>query len=62
MNKRIEEMKREIERRGGIVAVNDALPDEITELFLREVLSCPDCAGAGKGPRTSHTKGKLRSH
>jgi hypothetical protein len=45
---RVEEMKREIERRGGNLHVDDTLPLEVQELFLKEVLSCPDCAGGKK--------------
>lgn len=40
---RIEAMKKEIERRGGIVGIAPDAPEEITELFLMEVLACPDC-------------------
>jgi hypothetical protein len=44
MNDTIRRLKAEIERRGGRIHINDNLPDEITETFLREVLDCPDCA------------------
>ena len=40
---RIRAMRAEIERRGGIVGPLDGLPDDVAELFLREVLDCPDC-------------------
>ena len=43
MNKKIEEMIREIEKRGGVVGVNPSMPDELAERFLAEVLDCPDC-------------------
>src|SRR4051794_26393791 len=44
MNKRIEEMKREIEKRGGMVMTfGVGVPDEIAEHFMQEVLHCPDC-------------------
>lgn len=43
MNKKIEEMMREIERRGGVVGVNASLPDEVAEMFLKEILECPEC-------------------
>ena len=45
MNKRIERMKREIERRGGMIFGFDNWPDDIVERFFKEVLTCPDCAG-----------------
>jgi hypothetical protein len=40
---RIEAMKKEIEQRGGLIGISPDAPEEITELFLMEVLSCPDC-------------------
>lgn len=43
MNRRIRRMKQEIERRGGLVHVSGALPDDLAEEFLRQVLDCPDC-------------------
>ena len=43
--RRIEEMKREIERRGGVLHIDDRLPLAVTEQFLREVLDCPECRG-----------------
>lgn len=46
---RIEAMKREIERRGGHVGTMAPLPDEILEMFLQQVLDCPDCGG-GEDP------------
>jgi hypothetical protein len=48
VNKRIEKMAREIERRGGVIVGLESVPDHIAEHFLREVLMCPDCAGAGR--------------
>jgi len=44
MNDTIKRLKAEVERRGGRIYINDNLPDEITETFLREILACPDCA------------------
>ncbi|HEV7486531.1 MAG TPA: hypothetical protein VGQ65_12705 [Thermoanaerobaculia bacterium] len=44
MNDTIRRLKAEIERRGGRIHINDNLPDEIAETFLREILDCPDCA------------------
>jgi hypothetical protein len=43
MNKTIRRLKKEIEQRGGLVHIDENLPDAITELFLREILTCPDC-------------------
>jgi hypothetical protein len=43
MNKTIKRLKAEIERRGGSIYINETLPDEIMELFLRQILDCPDC-------------------
>jgi hypothetical protein len=44
MNDTIRSLKAEIERRGGRIHINDNLPNEIAETFLREILDCPDCA------------------
>ena len=44
MNDTIRRLKAEIERRRGRIHINDNLPDEIAETFLREILDCPDCA------------------
>jgi hypothetical protein len=46
MNKRIKKMLREVERRGGLVSINGAIPNDVAERFLEEVLACPDCAAA----------------
>jgi len=43
MNKTIRRLKQKIERRGGQIHIDENLPDDVAELFLREVLSCPDC-------------------
>ena len=48
MKRQIEQMKREIERRGGILVGLSELPDVIVEQFLREVLACPCCGAAGR--------------
>jgi len=45
MNEKIRRLTREIERRGGMISGIGSVPDKITELFLLEVLSCPDCLG-----------------
>ena len=43
MNRRLRKLRREIERRGGVVHVEPTLPDDLAELFLREILDCPEC-------------------
>jgi hypothetical protein len=43
MNERIRRMKEEIERRGGMLSLSEDLPDDVAEMFLEEVLNCPDC-------------------
>lgn len=45
---RIEAMKREIERRGGIVGIDSGIPDDVLEIFLAEILECPCCNGDGE--------------
>lgn len=46
MNEKIARMMKEVERRGGIVGGVGAIPDEVAEAFLAEVLDCPDCRAA----------------
>jgi hypothetical protein len=43
MNDRIRKMLEEIHHRGGVVHLDDDLPDAIAERFLAELLACPDC-------------------
>ncbi|HEX7150013.1 MAG TPA: hypothetical protein VF618_00895 [Thermoanaerobaculia bacterium] len=43
MNKKMKRMMQEIQRRGGIVYVNENLPEDLAERFLEEVLDCPAC-------------------
>lgn len=47
---RIEAMKREIERRGGFVGSFSPVSDDVLEIFLRDILDCPDCAGEVDDP------------
>jgi hypothetical protein len=62
MNKTIRRLKQEIERRGGQVYIDKDLPDEITELFLKEILTCPDCmAQAQESGRAASPIGQGRS-
>jgi hypothetical protein len=49
MNKTIRRLKQEIEQRGGQIHIDENLPDDVAELFLREVLSCPDCVAQPRG-------------
>ena len=48
MNRKIARMRKEIERRGGVIGMSDRLPDDIAEFFLAEILDCPDCCEAAK--------------
>jgi len=57
MNDTVRNLKAEIERRGGHIYINENLPDEITETFLREILACPDCAARQSAqPRKQSTR------
>jgi hypothetical protein len=55
MNKRIRRLKEQIERRGGQVYIDENLPDKITELFLKEILTCPDCMAQSRGSSVKPT-------
>jgi hypothetical protein len=54
MNKRIRRLREQIERRGGQVHIDENLPDEIAEMFLREILTCPDCAAHSRDSSVRH--------
>jgi len=56
MSKRLRALKREIERRGGRVGMAPDLPDEVAELFLREILDCPDCLEEARKMRTRESR------
>lgn len=56
MSKRLRTLKREIERRGGRVGMAPDLPDEVAELFLREILDCPDCLEEARKVRTRESR------
>lgn len=46
---RIEAMRQEVIRRGGIVHLSPDTPEWIAEKFLEEVLACPECSrGSGE--------------
>jgi hypothetical protein len=47
MNRKIRQMEKEIERRGGIIGGNPSVPDEIYARFLEQILDCPDCREEG---------------
>jgi hypothetical protein len=44
MNKKLRKMKKEIERRGGVMHVAPGLSDDVAEEFFRAILECPHCA------------------
>ena len=58
MDPKLEKFRNQIERAGGVVFLRDDLPEEIKELFLRELMSCPDCvaeiAAAAKNAPPGH--------
>lgn len=54
---RIEAMKREIERRGGMVESMSSVSDDLLELFLREMLDCPECAAEADQPLAPRRRG-----
>ena len=54
---RIEAMKREIERRGGMVGSMAPVSDDVLEFFLREVLHCPECSRDAAGPLVPRRRG-----
>ena len=63
MNKKIERMMKEIERRGGVVGINPMLPDELAEEFLQQILDCPDCcAGVGSASTAQGGGGRQNDH
>ena len=43
MNETVKDLLKKVEERGGMVHMPPDLPDEVAELFLREVLDCRDC-------------------
>lgn len=51
MNKTIRRLKQEIEQRGGSVHIDENLPDDVAEQFLREILSCPRCAAHSRNDK-----------
>jgi hypothetical protein len=59
MNARIRELMKIIEGRGGKLHLSDSLPDEVTELFLREVVECPDCQAEARRKDAGLTAGQF---
>ena len=63
MNKTLRRLRREIERRGGVVHLEPNLPDDLAELFLREILDCPDCMAEARTARVFADLGRTeREH
>ena len=56
MNRKLRKMKDEIERRGGLIHIAPDLPDEVAELFLREILNCRDCLAEARKTRSADGK------
>ncbi len=46
MNSKLKELKRQLERAGGLVMIPDHLPDDVAEIFVKEIMDCPECAAA----------------
>jgi hypothetical protein len=46
MNATLKKLEKQLEAAGGLVVVDEHLPDDIAELFLEEIMSCPECAAA----------------
>ena len=44
MNRKVKQMIREIERRGGIVGGFDKMPAHEAQRVLQQILDCPCCA------------------
>ena len=43
---RLEILRGKLEKSGIRVALRDDMPEDVAALFIREMLVCPDCAGA----------------
>lgn len=46
MNAKLRRLKKQLERAGGVVFIPDDLPDDVAEIFVEGIMSCPDCAKA----------------
>jgi hypothetical protein len=58
MNKTNKRLKEQIEKRGGQVHIDEKLPDAIAEVFLRQILSCPDCVSQSQNESRSKAIGE----
>jgi hypothetical protein len=55
---KIESMKREIERRGGVIGSMAPASDDVLEFFLRDLLDCPECAADAAEPLVPSRRGR----
>ena len=46
MNAKARRLKKQLERAGGVVFLPDDVPNDIAEMFVKVIMSCPDCAKA----------------
>jgi hypothetical protein len=46
MNAKVKKIKEQLERAGGVIMIPDDLPDDIAEIFVKGIMSCPQCAAA----------------
>ncbi len=46
MNSKLKKIKKQLERAGGLVMIPDHLPDDIARVFVKGIMSCPECAAA----------------
>ena len=46
MNAKARRLKEQLERAGGVVSLPDDAPDDVAEMFVKVIMSCPDCAKA----------------
>lgn len=46
MNRKLRKLLRRLEAAGATVGVSEDLPDDVAEVFIQGILSCPDCAAA----------------
>ena len=52
--RKLDEMKRRLAKAGGSFFVSPDLPADVAELFMKEILSCPECAAAGRAGDRGH--------
>lgn len=46
MNRKMKQVRKQIERAGGIVHIQRGAPNDVVETFFNQILNCPDCAAA----------------